>query len=55
MTALTSTIAANVDLYATIEGKIAVGAASGVFAARISSELANNDLTVRRGSWAMWF
>jgi hypothetical protein len=55
MTALTSTITANVDLYATIEGRINVGGTSGTFAARVASELANDNLTIRQGSWGMWF
>lgn len=55
MTALTSTITAAVDLYAQIEGRINVGSTSGTFAARVASESANNDLTVRKGSWGFFF
>ncbi len=55
MTATAATITANVDLYATIEGRINIGGTAGTFAARVASELANNDLTVRKGSWGMWF
>lgn len=55
MTVTTSTITAAVDLYATLEGRILVGATGGTFAARVASESANNDLTVRKGSWGLWF
>ena len=55
MTALTATIAANVDLYAEIEGTIRVGVVEGTLAARVASEAANNDLSIRRGSWGTYF
>ena len=55
MTALTTTITLGVDLVCIIEGRIKVGATSGTLAARVASELANNDLVVQKGSWGMYF
>jgi hypothetical protein len=49
------TVTANADLVTRIEGSVQVGATSGALAMRVRSELANNDLTVRKGSWCMWF
>ncbi len=55
MTALLTAIAAGVDLVCVIEGQIKVGATSGTLAARVASELANNDLEVQKGSWGLYF
>ena len=55
MTVQTTTITANVDLVCLIEGRIKVGATAGTLAARVASELANNDLVVQKGSWGMYF
>ena len=55
MTVLAATIAAGVDLVCMIEGRVKVGATAGTFAARVASELANNDLVVQKGSWGMFF
>ena len=55
MTVTTSTIAAGVDLHCRMTGRFKCGAAGGTFAARVASELANNDLVVQKGSWGTWF
>ncbi len=55
MTALTATIALGVDLVCMIEGRVKVGATAGTLAARVASELANNDLVVQKGSWGTYF
>lgn len=55
MTVLTATITAGVDLVCMIEGRIKVGGTAGTLAARVASELANNDLVVQKGSWGTWF
>lgn len=55
MAALTATIAANADLYVRMTGVLRVGATPGNFAARVRSELANNDLVVRDGGWGRVF
>jgi hypothetical protein len=55
MTATTAAIAANVDLVCMIEGRICVNGTPGTLAARVASELANSDLTIRKGSWGTWF
>ena len=55
MTALTATITLGVDLICMIEGRIKVGATAGTLAARVASELANNDLVVQKGSWGFYF
>lgn len=54
MTATTATITAGVDLVCIFEGRY-LCTADGTFAPRVASELANNDLTIRIGSWGMWF
>ena len=43
----TATVTANADLLAVIDGVIRTGALGGTLAARVRSELANNDLTIR--------
>ena len=53
MAALTATVAAGVDLYAKIEGRVKVGGSGGTLAARARSESANNDLVVQKGSWGL--
>ena len=53
MAALTATVAAGVDLYAKIEGRVKVGGSGGTLAARARSEAANNDLVVQKGSWGL--
>lgn len=55
MTVTTATIAANVDLYAKIEGRFRCGVSGGTFAARAASESANNDLVIQQGSWGVYF
>ena len=55
MAALTATIAAGVDLVCMIEGRVKVAATSGTLAARVASELANDNLVVQKGSWGIWF
>ena len=55
MTATTATITAEVNLVCMIEGRVKVGATAGTLAARVASELANNDLVVQKGSWGFWF
>lgn len=54
MTVLTSTITANVDLVCIIQGRF-MATASGTVAARVASELANNDLVIQKGSVGIWF
>jgi hypothetical protein len=55
MSAVSSTVTAGADLMTRIEGSVQVGATPGTLALRVRSELSNNDLTVRKGSWCMWF
>ena len=55
MPALTAAIAANANLVCTIRGMITVGATPGTFAARVASELPNNDLSVMVGSHGTWW
>lgn len=55
MSVETATITAGVDLVCMIEGRVKVGATSGTLAARVASELANNDLVVQKGSWGLYF
>ena len=55
MPTLNSTVAANTDLLCRITGKVSVGIASGNLSVRAASEVANNSLTVRKGSWGIWF
>ena len=55
MTVYTTAIAAGVDLVCMIEGRIKVGATGGTLAARVASELANNNLVVQKGSWGLFF
>jgi hypothetical protein len=52
MAAVTTTVTANVDLRCRIEGILRTTAA-GTLAARVRSELANNDLTVQANSVGM--
>lgn len=54
MTALTSTIAAGADLVCMITGRYKC-TANGTLAARVASELANNDLVVQKGSFGWFF
>ena len=54
MTALTATITLGVDLVCMIEGRFKC-TTSGTLAARVASELANNDLVVQKGSWGFYF
>jgi hypothetical protein len=54
MTALSSTITAGVDLVCIISGRFKC-TANGTLAARVASELANNDLVVQKGSWGTYF
>lgn len=55
MAATTATITAAVDLVCMIEGRVKVGATAGTLAARVASELADNNLVVQKGSWGWWF
>ena len=55
LTVLTSTIAAGVDLVCMITGRVVNGATPGNLAARVASELANNDLVIQPGSWGWYF
>jgi len=54
-TALTAAIAAGADLCCMITGRVKNGATAGTLAARVASELANNDLVVQKGSWGLYF
>lgn len=55
MLLLSSTVTANVDLVVVIEGRY-LCTADGTFAARFANELgANTDITIREGSWGMYF
>lgn len=55
LTVLAATVTANVDLVCMITGRIKVGGTAGTLAARVASELANDDLVVQKGSWGTWF
>lgn len=55
MAVTTTSPAAAVDLVVMIEGRVSVGATPGTMAVRVASEAANNDLTVRAGSWGLLF
>lgn len=54
MTATLATITAGVDLVSIIEGRY-LCTANGTFAARVASELANNDLVIQIGSHGYFF
>lgn len=55
LTTLTTTITAAVDLVVLVEGRY-LCTQDGTFAARFANELAaNTDLTVRQGSWGMYW
>ena len=54
MTLLTTTVTAGVDLITIIQGRY-LCTANGTFAVRFANELANNDITVREGSWGYYF
>ncbi len=58
MAATTSTVTAGVNLHAHIKGTLRTGTSvppGSTLSARVRSELANNDLVVKRGSWGTWF
>lgn len=56
MTVLGSTIAAGEDLVCMITGRFkCTDQAGGTLAARVASELANDNLVVQKGSWGMYF
>ncbi|MET0787053.1 MAG: hypothetical protein ABWY25_10140 [Paenisporosarcina sp.] len=54
MTLLTTTITAASDLINIIQGRY-LCTANGTFAIRFANELANNDITIRIGSWGFYF
>ncbi len=55
MTVQAATVTINVDLHCRITGRFKCGVAGGTFAARVASEVADNNLVVQKGSWGMYF
>lgn len=55
MTVQTATIATGVDLHCRITGRFKCGVTGGTFAARVASEVADNNLVVQKGSWGTYF
>ncbi len=55
MSAITTTIASNVDLAAEVSGSLINGPNAGAMAIRLKTEIAGSAITLRAGSWCTYF